>query len=270
FVAIMIIVFLLVLLFPGGIDTAVGSPGDTPIQGLTLQKQCNPLNAHVNDIIDCKISWSLIPSTIPLDSITIVDKVPDNSQLDSVSGNATCEPSPCGPATKTVSWQMQDPQNQQTSTFDYKLKATQDNTYIINQASATTTAGGGSGNSCSQSHEGTGYCSVQNLSQYFSSNVVIASMICQAESGSNPQRTNKVCPDYSIGLFQVNEYAWCPAARPHAAPACYFENNSARDACEQQLLDPIQNIQKAVQISGGGVNWGPWSTWPGVQQQARQ
>lgn len=143
---------------------------------------------------------------------------------------------------------------------------------------------------------GTGYCSVENLMKYFGNDRIKAtkaSIICQKESGSNPYVANKTCTygtdgidndndgliddndnwdnerfdggtlDYSIGLFQINLLAHCPSSGPHYAkqPAlyCTFDDEDAKDACETALLDPEENIRRAVSLSRNGTRWTPWS-----------
>ena len=118
--------------------------------------------------------------------------------------------------------------------------------------------------------EGSGYCSVDYLKNYFSdeTSAWIASKICQRESGSNPFIVNKGClmgtsVDYSIGLFQINLLAHCAAdafSYTWDPPSCTILNQEKADQCEQQLLDPDNNIQEAVNMSGNGTNWAPWYT----------
>jgi len=118
---------------------------------------------------------------------------------------------------------------------------------------------------------GTGPCSLENLLPYFGNNTVKASnasMICNMESGSNPNATNKGCltgtsVDYSIGLFQINllaygnaneqniEFSWVPIS-------CKVLNQSVVDQLEQKLLNPDENIRVAVAMSRNGTSWSPW------------
>lgn len=118
---------------------------------------------------------------------------------------------------------------------------------------------------------GSGPCSVENLLSYFGGDTVKAtkaSIICNKESGSNPNVVNKGCltgtsVDYSIGLFQINllatgnkdmvniEFTWVPKS-------CTIKNLSAVQQLEQKYLNPIENIKQAVSLSYNGTNWAPW------------
>jgi len=98
-----------------------------------------------------------------------------------------------------------------------------------------------------------------------------ASIICNAESGGNPEAANTGCltgttVDYSIGLFQINllahncpeyfTYTWNPPSCSINSP---FTQNDV-DLCAEPLFDPNTNIRKAFDISGAGSNWRPWAT----------
>ena len=63
----------------------------------------------------------------------------------------------------------------------------------------------------------------------------MAAEIAMAESGGNP---NAVSPTDDFGLWQING--------SHGSEA---------------TLDPLGNARAAVAISGGGGNWGPWTTY---------
>jgi hypothetical protein len=94
-----------------------------------------------------------------------------------------------------------------------------------------------------------------------------ASRICNRESASNPAAANYGCVkgrsvDYSIGLFQINLLAHCPASKPSFTwnpPSCTFGNIPARDLCENRFLNQDENIKYAVQLSKNGTDWSPWS-----------
>lgn len=133
-------------------------------------------------------------------------------------------------------------------------------------ASITPFPGGSGSNPCTQQYEGNGYCSVGNLKNYFGGNEtksLIASLICQAESGSNPFSLNPRCPDYSVGLFQINLIAHCRGAYdPSDYSACILLDVEKRDACQTKFLIAGENTQYTVSpLSSGGTNWWPWSTW---------
>jgi hypothetical protein len=135
-------------------------------------------------------------------------------------------------------------------------------------SSSTTNVSGISG-TCSV---GSGPCSVSNLLSYFGGDTVKAtkaSIICNKESGSNPNAVNKGCltgrsVDYSIGLFQINllahgnannvnfDYTWSPVS-------CTIKNLSAVQQLEQRFLNPTENIKYAVTLSRNGTSWSAWS-----------
>ncbi|MBI2195936.1 MAG: hypothetical protein HYU48_02745 [Candidatus Levybacteria bacterium] len=123
----------------------------------------------------------------------------------------------------------------------------------------------GTGEACVTPFAGTGYCSVDYLLKYFGGNrskAIVASLICQSESGSFPLSLNDTCStnDYSIGLFQINAVAHCAGA--YANLSCNNLLSSARrSACLAGWWDPEQNIQQALSISSGGSSWVNWGTW---------
>ena len=63
----------------------------------------------------------------------------------------------------------------------------------------------------------------------------MAAEIAMAESGGNP---NAVSPTDDFGLWQING--------SHGSEA---------------TLNPLGNAEAAVAISGGGSNWGAWTTF---------
>jgi hypothetical protein len=118
---------------------------------------------------------------------------------------------------------------------------------------------------------GTGPCSVDFLEPYFGNDEIKArqaSMICNMESGSFPNRINYGCldgtsVDYSIGLFQINLLAHCPGAFSSYTwdpPSCTIGNQTILDNCTDQYLDPVQNILKAYDLSkcADECDWSPW------------
>jgi hypothetical protein len=56
-----------------------------------------------------------------------------------------------------------------------------------------------------------------------------------AESGGNP---NAISPTDDFGLWQING------------------SNGAL-----ATLNPLQNAKSAIDLSGNGTNWGPWTTF---------
>lgn len=114
------------------------------------------------------------------------------------------------------------------------------------------------------------YCDVDFLLPYFGNNITAAtnaSQICGVESGGNPAAFNDGCTtgksvDYSVGLFQINLLAHCPGAFSDFTwdpPSCTVADQAILDQCYYDMLDPIKNIEKAVELSGGGTNWCPWA-----------
>lgn len=89
--------------------------------------------------------------------------------------------------------------------------------------------------SAGQCRIGQGYCSVDFLTPYFGNNASSASKICQAESGGDVFAFSGA----DAGLFQINI--------------------SAHGRTKEHWFDVENNINKAVQLSGG-VNWEKWST----------
>lgn len=90
-----------------------------------------------------------------------------------------------------------------------------------------------SGQRCSSVHQG--YCSVEFLTPYFGDNASTASLVCFAESSGDPFNFNGA----DAGLFQIN-------LSSHGETADHWFN-----------ID--NNINKAVAMSGGGINWRKWS-----------
>jgi hypothetical protein len=74
--------------------------------------------------------------------------------------------------------------------------------------------------------------------------LVTALAIADAESGFNPAAQNLKYPDHSIGLWQINQLA-----------------HRGRYGSDSALMNPLANARAAYAISGGGRNWGAWSTY---------
>lgn len=122
-------------------------------------------------------------------------------------------------------------------------------------------------NVCTQQYEGTGYCSSSDLMQYFGNptEALVASLICSAESGSDPLSLNDNCAtnDYSVGLYQINAVAHCPGA--YGDLSCHnLLSVQKRNVCENNWYDPVQNISKAKSIREEWGSWRPWGTWAGA------
>lgn len=75
--------------------------------------------------------------------------------------------------------------------------------------------------------------------------------IALAESSGNPNAHNKVPPDNSYGLWQINMLGSLgPARRKQFG----LSSNS-------ELFNPNTNARAAYAIAGGGKNFRPWSTY---------
>jgi len=140
---------------------------------------------------------------------------------------------------------------------------------------------------------GTGPCSVENLLPYYEySNVKAtkASIICNKESGSDPDALNNLClfgrsRDFSVGLFQINMLAHpdgpglvpeslrqefrkaglnpdtttCPQAFTGPYNPCTVVNQQLLNICTAWFREPQNNIEYSTIISRGGTYWRPWS-----------
>ena len=141
---------------------------------------------------------------------------------------------------------------------------------------------------CVPINDDSSYCSVSNLEQKLREYIIDtnstpisdqeltkratqASIICNAESGGNPNALNDGCisgktVDYSVGLFQINLLAHnCPEYFSFTwdPPWCSINQPYTKidvESCAAPLLNPDENIKKAFQISGAGSNWWAWST----------
>jgi hypothetical protein len=83
--------------------------------------------------------------------------------------------------------------------------------------------------------------------------VAIAVAIAMAESGGDPNahNTNAGTGDNSYGLWQINMLGSMGPARRQQ-----FGLSS-----NDELFNPATNARVAYEMSGGGGNWSPWSTW---------
>lgn len=75
--------------------------------------------------------------------------------------------------------------------------------------------------------------------------------IAIAESSGDTYAHNKIPPDNSYGLTQVNMLGDMGPARRKQ-----FGLSS-----NEQLFDPVTNMKAAYAISNGGINFRPWSTY---------
>lgn len=80
-----------------------------------------------------------------------------------------------------------------------------------------------------------------------------AQAVATAESGgrASAHNPNAATGDNSYGLFQINMLG---AMGPARLAQYHLANNEA-------LYDPAVNAAVAYQMSGGGTNWSPWSTF---------
>lgn len=253
---------------PGGVN-----PSEQTIPGLEIKK-----TGPNGCIANCRIgNGADIPFTIEVkysgsEDITISDPIPQSTYFVSAS------PSPNGvdptdPAKTTeVSWRLKD-FGAPPYTFTLIVHPSKDDIRIVNTVIPKIVGairGSPSGNACTQKFEGSGHCAVSNLLPYFGNDnlkALTASLICQAESTSDPFRVNDRCTpdsqDYSIGLFQINLLYHCPGAYSDAK-ACILSNQITRDQCANTYLNPENNIRKALELSNNGTNWSQWSTWLGT------
>ena len=81
--------------------------------------------------------------------------------------------------------------------------------------------------------------------------VAVAVAIALAESGGNPRAHNRVPPDNSYGLWQINMLGSLGPARRKALGL------SSND----ELFNPAVNARAMMMISNNGANWRPWTTY---------
>lgn len=104
-----------------------------------------------------------------------------------------------------------------------------------------------------------------------------ASIICNKESHGNASAANKRCltsqsVDYSIGLFQINMLAHCPGALADdngvvsGQPGynafdmpCSVADQAKLTSCENEMLNPQNNINKMTDLRIRRGNWKDWS-----------
>lgn len=267
---ILLIIIIIVFFFGQDATSTPQSPTNTKqVPGLTIALQGPTTVANGADI-----NYSITITYGGTLDVTITDPIPSNATYISSEPPGKVEGN-------IVSWRLKDiaaSTTQSVYTIGIALKPKTNDSIVANQVftnapeivASSIDPGQKSGNVCTQDVEGTGHCAVSNLSKYFGDNAIIASMICKVESQGDPFATNKKCPpDDSVGLFQVNLLAYCPGAYSNPS-ACVLANKSMRDQCANTYYNPEANIQKAVALSQGGTNWGPWGVWPAVQRKLRE
>ena len=248
-----------------------GGPTVPQVPGLTV-KLSAPSQVANGTIIEYTVTVTYDESALPapIDAIELFDSPPTNAEFVSTSG--TVVDAFANPRV----WKLSETINR--TEFYIRLRPTVEDveiTYTISGRVSALSSGGSGSNSCTAPYEGTGYCSVNSLLGTFNGNqqqALIASMICQAESRSNPFAVNTVCKpgiaeDYSVGLFQINLTVHCPGAYGDS-DCTQLIDIEKRNVCEQTLKDPLSNIQKMFALSAG-TYWTPWSTWPGVESQLK-
>lgn len=264
-VIIIIIIIVFIIVFSGQGGGKPPGPGDEKdkIPGLSLALD-GPLETDNNTEVryTLRVSFDQAKSPIPLSSITVFDNLPSDTEFVSATGEYVYNPS-----LKLISWALKAIENQ--NGFSLIIKPSRTDFRFSNKMYATATpvspsGEGGSGNECTIPYEGSEYCSVENLKQPFGdgTKALIASLVCQAESGSDPFVINDNCRtnDYSVGLFQINLVAHCVGA--YAGQSCErLINRQKRKDCEQTWLKANENITKATEVSEAGTKWNKWGTW---------
>lgn len=258
---IILIIILIVVLFTPGEGGNIGggvTQGDIPIPGLTLTKTGPPdgrveNGQEINYQIKVDYDTSVY-TAVPLDTITLYDQVPQNTDFVSATGNYTLN------AQKNlVSWPLKDSANFPQVRLVVKPK--DNDSYVVNQAYASSPLGGS--NACTGPYEGRDpYCTVEKLQPFFGANAVAASLICEAESSGDRYAFNPNCKtnDYSVGLFQINLVAHCPGAFSGDYCGRKIIDQAKLSACEARFYDPEENIKYAVTLSNG-TDWTQWGTW---------
>ncbi len=138
--------------------------------------------------------------------------------------------------------------------------------------------GGGGGCGSGNCPLGVGYCSPDYLNtNYFHDDLKArkASIICQKESGSQPDSINRGClktdpaertQEYSVGLYQINLWfdSRCDGTLIDKQLKTDTQPYSCKEgpnftSCTDEFKDPDRNISFAVNLSGQGTNWTDWS-----------
>lgn len=258
------------------------SGGFSKVNGFKLTLDCSDEVPTTEGVATCTITYAYDSTiaTVPLENIIIHFELPENTTY------STAAPTPTTKDSAVYSWPLSDPLNQKNILISFTNNQT--DRYVdayayisfVDSGPGGGTTGGGT--ACTAPHEGTGPCSVAELSKVFTgdpSRAIAASMICQKESTSNPLTKNITSgtgcnmddennDDYSIGLFQIN-LIWhsCNVAgngysnSPSSERCQNLIDAPSRNSCENLLESSVENIQKAYQISSGGTDWSAWSTW---------
>ncbi len=246
-------------------------PGLTvTLTGLDQVENGTPITYEV------KFTYDPAVARVPLENIELFITLPSIVTFVDSSGETSS-------TVNTVVWPLRSTQNQ--SGFTFSLQPTVQDTFVTitvaarvgpQQGNGAPPAVGSSGNACTEPYEGSGHCSVANLTPAFggdASVALVASMVCQQESGSNPfanSLDNLPCPpDYSIGLFQINQLAHCPEAFSDPQ-SCVIGNQATLDACIAKYKDPNENINYAYGLyKSGGTGWtvNKWGAYQVVEKK---
>ena len=259
--------------------TSVGTPGTggptapqvPQIPGLTVT--LSALDAVDNGtIIDytVKVSFDTSKLPVPIENIELYDQIPQGFEFAGTSGvegsNST---------SAIVVWPLSNTANQSEFTFKIRPLPDTKDIEVTNSIIARTVGGGatsGGPNACTAKYEGTGYCTVDSLTPYFGGDrsvALVASMIFQLESGSDALSDSLEAgyipcpPDYSIGLFQINQLAHCSTAFSDPS-TCSIGDQTLLNACVERFKNPVENINYAYQLYlNGGTGWttNKWSAY---------
>ncbi|HLB60051.1 MAG TPA: hypothetical protein VJL83_00405, partial [Patescibacteria group bacterium] len=116
---------------------------------------------------------------------------------------------------------------------------------------------------------GSGYCSIENLRQYFSTELAAqqSSIICAKEDSGDPFAENKACfntgsdysTDYSIGIFQVNLLAHCSSLmlRDYSSEGYTGPDFEAYDIFEYQNKRPVAPCKVLPSTTKNGQPFNP-------------
>ena len=246
----------------GGSSNSQSPDGTTrnEIIGLTLKLEASEILQNGENIQYTVTVTYDTSSPIPIDTITVFNNIPANTEFVTATGRYDYDST-----SKILKWPLSETENR--SQFTITLKPLGEDIIVLNRVYATSSFntggnnGGGGTPICSQ---GIGWCSPERLRPYFGDQAEKASTVCNAESSGNPGALNTNCNtnDYSVGLFQINLVAHCPGAygagRWGSQSCDNLLSESRRNECKAQLLDPIANIQFAVQNqrAKGWRDWG--------------
>lgn len=281
-ILLIILLIILIIFIISGTKDSSSTQQPTTIPGLTLSL-VGPTQIENSSNIEYTINATYTGTG----EVTLSDPLPTDTAFVSATGNFTN-------TTNTVVWKLTDndppgttaPSSAGTTrayNFTLILDPEKEDILVKNKIIANAIGGagpggpvltGGSGNACTEKYEGTGYCSVENLKQYFGGDAgkaLVASMICQTESTSNPNGLNTNCGtnDYSVGLFQINLVAHCAGA--YAGLSCKnLIDIDKRNVCESKYKNPEENIKYMVQLSQNGTKWTDWSAYTSPSIGARK